>query len=427
MPVTRRAVISGMLCVACAANAFEQHGGEKYYNIKAGPVYVTLSSGISTEYTDNVNLSDGTTTPKQAELTINPHFGITAASQVQFAPLSETNTQNLSLTADFGYREYVFHSQQNQQLNDINIAPDSELAFVIHAGHFKIRLHDGFSLQSDPTTDGSLSNVAQFRRFVNTAGVDVRWDVNSKTGLNFGYAHSDLYALSITSTSNSGTTTNLNASNLNSSTDSLNFGGDCQVFSLLKVGFNSSVQANSFPSAPQQDSTSYSYGPTAELRMTEYSRLSASAGVTQNQAGNVFTGTTATGVGTVGTTTNFFNVSLTNEMNMYYTQTLSVGRQTSLTLLGSLSEVSYIRYRSNWKINSHISLSSGVYLEDSTDLGTTLGFSHYRRFGVDLSTGYQLSKKMSTSLSYRFINKIADDPTQSYQQNTVTWSLNYQF
>jgi len=428
MPVTRRAVISSVLCMACLADAMgQEEGPQKYYNIKAGPVYVTLSSGITTEYTDNVNLSNGTTTPIQSELTINPNFGITAASQLQFAPLSETNTQNLSLTANFGYKDYVFHPELNQRMTDINIAPDSELALVIHAGHFKIRLHDGFSLQSDPTTDGSLSNIAQFRRFVNTAGVDTRWDVNSKTGLNFGYSHSSLYALSITSLGNAGNTNNLTANNLNSSTDSVTFGGDCQVFSLLKVGFTSSAAATTFPGAPGQDSTSYSYGPFAQARFTQYTTLQASAGITENKAGNVFTGTGAAGSGVADSTSNYFNLSLTNEMNSYYTQTLSVGRQISLSLLGSQTEVDYIRYTSNWKVNSHINISSGLFAEDSTDLGTIGGFSHYRRYGGDLSTGYQLSKKMSTSLSYRFIDKIADDPAQSYKQNTITWSINYNF
>jgi len=395
MPVTRRAVISSVLCVACLADAMgQEEGPQKYYNIKAGPVYVTLSSGITTEYTDNVNLSNGTTTPIQSELTINPNFGITAASQLQFAPLSETNTQNLSLTANFGYKDYVFHPELNQRMTDINIAPDSELALVIHAGHFKIRLHDGFSLQSDPTTDGS---------------------------------HSSLYALSITSLGNAGNTNNLTANNLNSSTDSVTFGGDCQVFSLLKVGFTSSAAATTFPGAPGQDSTSYSYGPFAQARFTQYTTLQASAGITENKAGNVFTGTGAAGSGVADSTSNYFNLSLTNEMNSYYTQTLSVGRQISLSLLGSQTEVDYIRYTSNWKVNSHINISSGLFAEDSTDLGTIGGFSHYRRYGGDLSTGYQLSKKMSTSLSYRFIDKIADDPAQSYKQNTITWSINYNF
>ena len=429
MPVTRLAAFSSIFCVACLSSAIGQEGPQRYYNLKAGPVYVTLSSGVTTQYTDNVNLSNGSLTPIQSELTINPNFGITASSQLQFTPLSETNTNNLSLTANFGYMDYVFHPELNQKALAINIAPNSELSFLIHAGHFKIRLHDGFSLQSDPVSDGSLSNIAQFRRFVNAAGVDTRWDVNSKTGLNLAYTHSNLYALSITSLGNTKNKNTLTASNLNSATDSVNLSGDCQLFSLLKVGLMGSARANTFPESPAQDSTSYSYGPFAEARLTQYTTLLASGGVTENKSGNVFTGTgtAVAGSGPTDSTANYFNLSLANQMNTYYSQTLSVGRQVALTLLGSQTKVDYVRYSSAWKVNSHFNITAGLYVEDSNNLGTVGDLSHYRRYGCDLSTAYQLSKKVSTALSYRFTDKLADDPTQSYKQNTLTLTVNYQF
>ena len=428
MSVNKLAAICLMLCMACRGAAWGQaEGPQRYFNLKAGPVYVVLSAGVSTEYTDNINLSNGKTTPMQSELTIYPNLGITAATQVQLQPLSETNTSDLRLTANIGYRDYIFHPELSQKVTDINLAPDSELSFLIHAGHFKIRLHDGFSMQSDPTTDGSLSNVAVFRRFVNTVGADTLWEVNSKTRVNFGYNHSNLYALSLTTLGTTTPQNSLTTSRLNSSTDAANASVNCQVLSLLNVGFASSVQATSFPSAPDQDSTSYSYGPTASLRMTQYSTLSASYGVTQSRMGNVFTGTAPTTGNGGESTTNYCDVTLANQLNTYYSQTLSAGRQVALSLLGSQTEVDYLRYTSTWKVNSHISLNTALFAEDTNNLGTIGGSFRYRRYGCTLNTSYRLSRKMSTSLSYRYIDKISDDPTLSYKQNTITWNLNYQF
>jgi len=434
MSVTKLAAICLMLCMAGLSSAWGQaEGPQRYFNVKAGPVYVVLSAGVSTEYTDNVNLSNGKTVPIQQELTINPNFGISAATQVQLHPLSETNTSDLRLTANFGYREYVFHPQLNQKVMDINLSPDSELSFLIHAGHFKIRLHDGFSLQSDPATDSTLSNIAVFRRFVNTIGVDTQWDINSKTKANFGYNHSNLYALSITSLPNTGATktgtaaNNLNASKLNSSTDTANLSINCQVLSLLNVGFSTSVQATSFPSAPDQDSTSYSYGPTAGLRLSQYTTLTASCGITHNRMGNVFTGTTPTTGSGGDSTSTYYDLTLANQLNTYYSHTLSIGRQVSLSLIGSQNQVGYVRYTSTWRVNSHISIATGLFAEDTNNLGLLGSSFHYRRYGCTLNTSYQLSRKMYTSLAYRFIDKVSDDPTQSYKQNTITWTLNYQF
>jgi len=471
MSVTKLAAISLMLCMACLGTAWGQaEGPQRYFNIKAGPVYVVVSAMVSTEYTDNVNLSNGKTTPIQPELTIYPSIGINAATQVKLIPSSELNTSDLRFTTNLGYRDYVFHSQLNQKVVDINVSPDSELSLLIHAGHFKIRLHDGFSLQSDPATDGSLSNIAQFRRFVNTVGVSTLWDVNSKTKVNFSYNHSNLYALSITTLGNTNSTTSStkttssttssskitsiaqiigstknttataakntgqattynNVSSLNSWTDAASLSADCQVFSLLNVGFTTSVQATSFPAAPSQDTTSYSYGPTASLRLSQYTTLTASCGITQNRMGNAFTGTpAATGTTSGDSNTNYFDLTLANQLNTYYSHTLSIGRQVSLGILGDQNEVDYVRYTSSWRVNSHISISTGIFAENTTNLGSLLGGSYrYRRYGCSLSTSYRLSGRMSTTLDYRVIDKLSNDPTQSYKQNTITWTINYQF
>jgi hypothetical protein len=426
MPATRFAALLSVLGIAALTTAHGQEANDKYYNIKAGPIYVTLSSGLSTQYTDNVNLSNGRTVPLQSDLLINPNFGIDAISEMQLLPSSETNTSTLGLTMNFGYQDHVFQPQLNQNIVDLNINPDSELSFVIHTGHFKTRIHDGFSLQSDPTSDPTLSNVAEFRRFTNTFGVDTQWDVNSKTVVNFGYSHRNLYALDLISLGTSGTTTNLNTSDYNNSSDGFTFSAASKIVSCLNLGANASVEATTYPADPTQDSTTYAYGPFSELRLSEYTSLNTACGVTTNQPGNVFTGSTS-GNSTNGTTSDYFNASLVNRMNTYYNQTFSVGRQTTLSLLGQQTQIDYVRYTSSWNINSTITLASGVSVEDTTDLSTPATLSHFRTYSCDFGTGFRLSKKLTTNITYRYINKIADDPNQSYKQNTITWNFDYRF
>ena len=89
-------------------------------------------------------------------------------------------------------------------------------------------------------------------------------------------------------------------------------------------------------------------------------------------------------------------------------------------------------------MNSHIALSSAFYVEDCTNLsGNNLGssnnadwrngVSNYRRYGCDFSTSYQLGRRLTTSLSYRYIKKLAANPFQSYKQNSVFWNIIYLF
>ncbi|MEI8234860.1 MAG: hypothetical protein WCH57_09275 [Verrucomicrobiota bacterium] len=441
MPAIRFAtLIIGVLWMAACVAAWGQLAGQgeqgghafaPYYNIKAGPVYLTLSSGITTEYTDNINLSNGTTTPIRSELTINPHFGIDALSQLQVTPLSETNVSTLSLRMNFGYRDYVFHSQLNQNVSDINIAPDSELSFLIRAGDYiKIRVHDGFGLESDPASNGSLSNVAQFRRFTNTFGVDNRWEMNSNTAFELDYAHRNVYALDLIALGSSGTTTSLNTSAYTNASDSLTALAQTKALSpRLTLGLRGSVTGTEFPGAPGQNTTTYSYGPFADLQLTQYTSLRASWGISSSRGGDVFTGGTATALaGTApDTSTQYADLSLINRLNTYYSQTFSVGRETALSLLGSQMQSNYMRYQGAWKVNSKISLTIGLFTDDTTDLAVAGTGGHYSRYGGSLGTGLALSKKLSTTLDYRYIKKNSDDPLQSYQQNTLTWSLDYRF
>ncbi|MDD5349579.1 MAG: hypothetical protein PHQ12_05155 [Chthoniobacteraceae bacterium] len=429
MPVLRFAIFASVLWMAASLSAWGQQGvGIPYYNVKAGPVYFTLSSGITTEYTDNVNLANGTTTPIASELTVNPHFGIDAVSQLQMLALSESNVNTLSLRMNFGYRDYVFHPELNQSVTDVQIAPDSELAFLIRTGHVKIRLHDGFGLETDPPTDGSLSNVAQFRRFTNTFGADTHWDMNSITGFDLNYAHRNVYALDLVALGSSGTAANLNTSNYTNVSDMLTAMAQTKALSpWLTLGLRGSVQDMRYPQAPDQDSTTLSYGPFAALQLTDYTSLSASGGVTKSHNGTTFPDAQGDVAAGSDSSTQYADLSLNNRFNAYYTQTLSIGRETNRSVLGSEMDTNYVRYQSNWRVNSRITLVFGLFTDDTTDLGIAGAGGHYRLYGGSVSTGLQLSRKLNTSLAYRYLKKNCDDALESYQQNTVTWSLDYRF
>ena len=70
-----------------------------------------------------------------------------------------------------------------------------EVAFDIFVGDFRINIHDRFSLEQDPIDEVSLSNVADYGRFQNTAGVSVLWDLNQAV-VTLGYDHYTFIATS---------------------------------------------------------------------------------------------------------------------------------------------------------------------------------------------------------------------------------------
>lgn len=416
------ALLLGLLLFWGEAARAQEDG--KYYNIKAGPFRFILTAGMQAEFNDNINLSNGIGSPVQSDIILHPYFSVDAISELQIFPKTQTDVTTLGVRFTLGTRRYLRHSELNQDDPILTIAPDSELSFLVRTGHFRTRIYDQFSLEDDPNADGTLSNVAVFRRFRNAAGFQTDWDINSKTRASWGYEHGNLWVLNYETLS--GTAPNLNA--LDSSSDGFSVSCFSQIFPALGVGARASASSTSYPDSPGQNSTSYQYGPFANLRITEYTSLDAFYGRSYNKPGSLLYGGGDNVWGTSDSHEDVYSLSLYNRFNRHYTQTLTASRQTQFNILGALSVVDRIAHDSAWRVNSKITLRSVLFAEDVTDLGGGLTANpHYRRYGWSLGTGYRLSRKMYTSIDYQYSKKVSDAADQSYQQNLFIWSLNYAF
>src|SRR5437762_6749658 len=162
------------------------------YNLEVGPIKFRFSATMGIEYNDNVNLAeDGSftfssptgpitvRTQSQEDIILRPMINLDA-----LWPITQLNT--LRFDIGIGHSFYLDHS--NYDTNSVLISPGSQLAFDIFVGDFRINLHDRFSLQQDPVDEIALSNVADYGRFENTAGLSVLWDLN-KVLLQVGYDH----------------------------------------------------------------------------------------------------------------------------------------------------------------------------------------------------------------------------------------------
>src|SRR5207248_5465064 len=123
---------------------------------------------------------------------------------------------------------------------------------------FRINFHDRFSLQQDPISELQLSNVIDYGRFENSAGVSVLWDLN-KAVATLGYDHY-LYV------------------STNSDLDYLNRNAEVLVGSLAftltnttGVGLESSLLHTYYDQNVLNDSNALTAGPLHATSMTNYS------------------------------------------------------------------------------------------------------------------------------------------------------------
>lgn len=398
LPMTGRAqeAVRPSLAGEAAAEARRQSVEQIPYNLLAGPIRFLFSITTGIEYNDNINLSENN---KQSDVIIRPQFNIDA-----IWPVTQLNTLKLDL--GLGYAFYLDHPNANT--NGVLIQPGSQLSFDIFIQDFRINLHDRFSLQQDPVGQLQLSNVVDYGRFENTAGVSVLWDLN-KAVLTFGYDHYNY--ISTTDTFNY----------LDRNAEELTFSAYFAFTSTTGGGIESSAVYNYYDQDFLNDSVTYSVGPFIETQLTNYLKLRASVGyqfIDFDEGGFVQDGSDSNDY--------YANILLSHRINANIFQTLSAGHESQLGVNSNFVALNYVRHTATWNIINRTVLTTELFFEDGDDSGGIFS-EHIQRYGGAIALGYQLTKHVTVGVRYQYTQKESDQPDRDYKQNRVSIDGTYSF
>ena len=379
-----------------AAAARRQSTDEIPYNLLAGPVRFLFSVTTGIEYNDNINLAE---TDTQEDVIIRPQFNINA-----IWPVTQLNTLKLDL--GIGYSFYLDHPNANT--NGVLIQPGSQLSFDIFIQDFRINLHDRFSLQQDPIGQLQLSNVVDYGRFENTAGISVLWDLN-KAVLTLGYDHYNY--ISTTDTFDY----------LDRNAEELTFSSYFAFTSTTGGGIESSAVYSYYDQDVLNDSASFSVGPFVETQLTNYLKLRASAGyqLIDFDSGGV--------IQDDSDSDDFYaNILLSHRINANIFQTLSAGHESQLGVNSNFVSLNFVRHTATWNIVNHTLISTELFFEDGDDSGGIFS-EHIQRYGGAISLGYQFTKHVTLGLRYQYTQKQSDQPLRDYKQNRISIDGTYSF
>ncbi len=379
-----------------AAEARRQSVEQIPYNLLAGPIRFLFSVTTGIEYNDNINLAEHN---KQSDVIIRPQFNIDA-----IWPVTQLNTLRLDL--GLGYAFYLDHPNSNT--NGVLIQPGSQLAFDIFIQDFRINFHDRFSLQQDPVQQIQLSNVVDYGRFENTAGVSVLWDLN-KAVLTFGYDH-----YTYVSTTNAFSYLDRNAEELTAS-------AYFAFTSTTGGGLEGSVVYNYYDQSFLNNSVSYSAGPFVETQITNYLKLRVSVGyqfINFDQGG---------GVSSPNDSNDYYaNILLSHRVNASIVETLSAGHESQLGVNSNFVSLNYVRHTATWNIINRTLLTTELFYEDGDD-SEGIFAEHIQRFGGAVALGYQFTKHVTLGLRYQYTQKDSNQPDRNYQQNRIALDGTYSF
>jgi opacity protein-like surface antigen len=411
-----------------AAEARRQSIDKIPYNLQLGPIKLRFGATLGFEYNDNINLTEDAsaffpsltgpilvTTQQQSDFIIRPQVNVNA-----LWPITQLNTLKLDLGV--GYAFYMDHSNYNT--NGVLVNPGSQIAFDIFVSDFRINLHDRFSLEQDPVAEVALSNVADYGRFQNTAGISVLWDLNAAV-VTLGYDHYNFI-----STTSAFDYLDRNAEMVSGS---IAF----TPSSTTSVGLESSFVVSYYDQNILNDSKTYSVGGFLETQITSYMKLRVAGGYQAIAFDN-------TGLVNDPHDLNdyYANALLSHRVNSVLTHSISVGHESQLGVNSNYIKLNYVRHTANWNILYHTLLSTELFYEHAVDSGGSgplfipapgvflfnpFVAEHIHRYGGAVTLGYQLTQHVTLGLRYQYTQKDSDQPLRDYSQNRVSLDCTYSF
>jgi len=428
-PITRaQDAIRPSLAGEAAAEARRQSIDKIPYNLQVGPIKFRFSATMGIEYNDNINLAeDGSftfasvggpitiTTESQSDVILRPQVNINA-----LWPITQLNTLRLDL--GIGYAFYLDHSSNNT--NSILLTPGSQIAFDIFVGDFRINLHDRFSIQQDPISEPQLSNVSDYGRFENLAGISVLWDLNQAV-VTLGYDHYNFVAL------------NDDFEYLDRNADIFSGSVGFTPTSTMTVGVEGSVTNTYYDMNVLNDSLAYSAGLFLETQLSPNFRVRIAGGYQWIDFDNNGI------VNDLQDVNDYYaNLVVSHRVNSVFSHNLAVGHENTIGVNSNYVTLNYARHTASWNMVYHTLLTTELFYEDAADsggTGTTLlpgpGLpifnpfvaENFHRYGGAITVGYQLTPHVTLGVRYQYTQKDSNQPLRDYRQNRIAIDGTYSF
>lgn len=383
-------------------------GASSDADFKIGGLYFDAQAFLDLTFSDNIN-SSGVDPRSDAIL----RTGVSMGAAMDIGTISE-----LSVNFSASYRKYL----RNSELDSVNAFlaigdnTASDITAEIRADNLTGRVYYQFSFDDDPTgaarrdTNGNVSfDLLQFARWNNTLGANLVWDANAAVAT-LGISRN--WVLPV----------DTDFEFLERITDSLTLQIHREIGKERNLGVRGSISQSTYPEEDfQNDSRGYSLGAYIDWRFTD--EFAVNADVTyrpQNFGTNGANGDTSDPANID------FSIQARNQLNNKYSHSLGYTRSTDLGFVTNTTTTSTLTYGWAWSIISKTTFTGDVFWGTGSDSG---GFAaeDFDRFGFGLRLNRILGPDISGYIQYRYSEKSSSDVDRSYESNSLSIGLNYDF
>jgi len=368
-----------------------------------GPVQLTLGAYTGVEANDNINTSQFS-----PESDVIFHAGL----DLGFAWLA-TGQSELDFYTSAGYGKYLEHPSNDQ----FEVNPGSALSWNISFEDGSLTFFDQFSDSQSVISEASVTGVSKLPRIDNTVGARANWQPG-RWLFELDYSHDTYFSDDAT----------FEYLNRNSENFFLRVGH--LLVEDTQLGLETSASLTRYQIPIQSNNTSYSLGPYLDWQITD--NLSATA-----RGGYTLYFFDANGAQPAQNLDSYYgSLTLTDQLTKFVSQKLSIERDISLGLGqgNNYTEQLSVNYGLNWTATSYLGLSLNLSYADGNQPLTTQFYSlsyteneNYGQVGINPGISYQFTAKLGGSLSYGHWTRTSNLFGRSYQDNDLTFQLNYSF
>ena len=367
-----------------------------------------LESYTRIEYNDNINASG-----------VNPLADVILRAGVNFnAEWPVFRNNSIALNFDVGFSKYFSHPELDSRNSFLDISPDSGVQYCMKAGQFTIGFSDKLRFDADPTDSLTVDpqnqtvdfNVLQYNRFTNTGAINVQWDMNRETKINFGYQRVDLLPLG----------SKFDFARRTSEVFSV--GATRGIFSNLNAGGNIAFTKTSHKVKFQNNSKGFNFGTYADWDATDFINLIVKVNWNTITFDNSGSNEDTSDVSSFNT-----ELLLRHEVNRDFSHALAFYRTTNLGLISNSQLVNRLQYSFDWRLFARTTLTGLAAFEKGADSGG-LSRETYDRRTFQINYGAEFKNYPITwNIEYRYTEKTSNIPVRNYTQNKLEFVIKYDF
>lgn len=393
------------------ANSINQWKSSSAYNIKAGPVQMSFSAGMSAQYNSNVTISQSEPTP---DLVLTPRLGMGL-----YWPITRLN--NASLNVQLGYNYYM--NRPNLGGQTLLVSPATELMFNVFIKDVRITLFTRPSVTDNPVNDPTISDAVNYTMFNNIAGINATWDLNDVL-LGFGYSNQFRYAINNT------------YSNQNNVVNQVYGNASFLVQPYLRLGLEGSVSATTY-FAQAADGVASNYGSPGTSNLNDSLNttlgLFAMGNITRNTEWSAGVGWQVAAfsesnnpLNTGNASNPYFYLNISNELNRFFSHSLGANFESAPSSVSNFVQTFNLGYSFNWIFINNWSLNGGAFFQSGSDSPGPQS-EDFNRLGANIGLGYQVMKNLFASINYNYIGKASTFIGDGYTQQIFGLNLTYTF